>query len=82
MALGIALIICATPGSAIRKLWLVVVLVVALFLASVVRIAVVAALVDSASPLMATVHTTVSPIALTGVALGVWFLGLWMARRD
>jgi len=82
LALGIALIVCATPGPAIRKIWLVGALVVALLLSSVVRIAAVAALVASADPLMATVHTTVSPIALTCVALGVWFLGLWVARCD
>lgn len=81
LALGIALITCATPLTVVRKIGLAAVLVVALLLASVLRIATVAALVDSTSPFMNAVHTTVSPIALAGVALGVWFLGLWMARR-
>lgn len=81
LVLGLALLIAATPGRATCRAAWSLVLVAALAVAGVVRIAIVAWLVDSASPIMAPVHETITPVALVAVSLGVWMAALrWCDR--
>lgn len=81
-ALGLALIVFATPARAWAKAAMAVALLAVLMIANIARIALVTALVDSGSPLMMPIHQTIAPIGLVAVALGVWLACVWVAKRN
>jgi exosortase/archaeosortase family protein len=76
MALGVALILCGTSLPPVKKLVFVATLVPLMLLVGVLRIAVVAALVNASSPFMPTFHETISPIAWMVVPIGLWLFAL------
>lgn len=82
LALGAALLICASAFSPVRKALWCGALLVALLVANVIRIASVSALLDRQSPAFDSVHTTIAPVGLLAVALVIWLIAMGVEQRD